>query len=168
MLPTRGGVQSRLGSHYYLLWTQYGHRRCALFTFPQAEHLFSAVTSFNAFPAICRCRLFECGVFFLGTARRIDSHIPDRRDGMLRFRAAGSKAGTAGRNRRTNCLATRLVVWVRVWCISGDWVRNNRKDERNGGCRKAIEADAIVTGPGPRVPRRFVEIDSVCPVVVGK
>ena len=34
--------------------TQNGQSKCALLTFPQAEHLFNAVTSFNPLPAINR------------------------------------------------------------------------------------------------------------------
>ena len=55
--------------------TQYGHSKFALFTFPQAEHLFKLVTSFRAFPAMNRWRFFRWEVFFLGTARRTASQI---------------------------------------------------------------------------------------------
>lgn len=72
-----------------LPFTQYGHNKCALLTFPHAEHLFKLVTSFNAFPAINLERFFICDVFFFGTARSIDSHIPESRDGMLNCTAAG-------------------------------------------------------------------------------
>lgn len=61
--------------------TQKGHNRCALFTFPQAEHLFRAVTSFSPFPAKNLWRFFLWEVFFFGTARRIDPHSPASIDG---------------------------------------------------------------------------------------
>lgn len=61
---------------------------------PQAGHLQSALTSFNALPAICLCLFFMCEVFFLGTALSIDSQIPSRSDGSDgRFRCI--EAGTA-------------------------------------------------------------------------
>lgn len=45
---------------------------------PQPGHLTTSVTSFNALPAICLCLFFMCDVLFLGTARSIDSQMPDR------------------------------------------------------------------------------------------
>merc|ERR1712225_48724 len=63
--------------------TQYGHNKCALLRCPHAEHLFSAVTSFNSFPAICLV------LFFICTAFNIDSHIPSSRPGTLRCIAEG-------------------------------------------------------------------------------
>ena len=86
--------------------TQYGHSKWALLTFPQAEHLFKLVTSFNALPAMNRDLFFICEVFFFGTARKIDSHIPDNNDGTLREKAAGaiaaSKVGNGWHVRRKN------------------------------------------------------------------
>ena len=82
--------------------TQNGHSKCALFTLPQAEHLFKAVTSFNALPARNLCRFFLCDVFFFGTARSIDSHSPLSIEGSLKCDVAGNKkvASVIG---RMNC-----------------------------------------------------------------
>nr|POE82373.1 hypothetical protein CFP56_72521 [Quercus suber] len=73
---------TRVQIRSYALFTQYGHRTCALFGRPQALHLFNAVTSFNALPAICRCRFFIWEVFFLGTARKSPSQRSANRPGM--------------------------------------------------------------------------------------
>ena len=78
--------------HDLIPLTQYGQRRCALFTFPHAEHLFRLVTSFRAFPAMNLCRFLRCDVFFLGTARSIDSHIPESMEGSLRAKVVGGAA----------------------------------------------------------------------------
>lgn len=69
--------------------TQYGHNKWALFTLPQAGHLFKLVTSFNAFPAMNLCRFLLWEVFFLGTARNIDSHKSERIDGNVKFQDIG-------------------------------------------------------------------------------
>ena len=79
--------------HQTLPLTQNGHNRCALFTFPQAEHLLRAVTSLSAFPAMNRWRFFLCDVFFFGTARNTDSHSPSRIDGIPRRMAIGAPVG---------------------------------------------------------------------------
>jgi hypothetical protein len=76
--------------------TQYGHNTCALFALPHELHLFRAVTSFNALPAICLCLFFMCDVFFLGTALSIPSHRSESSPG-IGIRAAGS------RGERRNC-----------------------------------------------------------------
>ncbi len=90
------------GGHKTVPRTQYGHRRCALLTLPQAEHLFKFVTSFNALPAMNRWRFFMCDVFFFGTARNIDSHIPDSNDGMFSEMAAGRANGSSEGSGRYN------------------------------------------------------------------
>lgn len=41
------------------------------------------LTSFNALPASCLCRLFMWEVFFLGTAFSTPSHMSDRRPGRF-------------------------------------------------------------------------------------
>lgn len=75
LISAAGKYSSSVGDNitFCLPLTQYGHSTWANFTWPQAEHLLRAVTSFNAFPAICRCLFFICDVFFFGTARRTDS-----------------------------------------------------------------------------------------------
>ena len=62
--------------------THSGHRTCDFFGSPQPGHLVKLFTSFNALPAICRCRFFMWEVFFLGTARRTDSQRPARNEGI--------------------------------------------------------------------------------------
>jgi hypothetical protein len=57
--------------------TQYGHRRCARFILPHAEHVFNAVTSLSPLPAINRWRFLRYDVFFFGTALSRPSHISD-------------------------------------------------------------------------------------------
>lgn len=47
---------------------------------PQAEQVFRFTTSFNAFPARNLDRFLLCDVFFLGTARNIESQRSDRRE----------------------------------------------------------------------------------------
>lgn len=68
--------------------TQYGHRVCDFLGFPQPGHLTTLLTSFSAFPAKKRDRLFEWEVFFFGTALRMPSQMSDNSDGML-MTAAG-------------------------------------------------------------------------------
>ena len=41
------------------------------------------LTSLSALPASCRCRLFMCEVFFLGTALSTPSQMSDNRPGRL-------------------------------------------------------------------------------------
>lgn len=67
-------------------FTQLEHRTCGLFGWPQDGHVLKFLISFNALPAICRCRRFMCEVFFLGTARRMDSQMSVRNDGKLLVR----------------------------------------------------------------------------------
>lgn len=86
-----------------LPFTQYGHNKCALLIFPHAEHLFRAVTSFNAFPAYCLDLFFICEVFFFGTARSIDSHSPTTRPGRLSCIAEGIATPSDGRRGRESC-----------------------------------------------------------------
>lgn len=81
--------------------TQYGHRMCARFTRPQAEHLFSAVISFKPLPAKKRWRFLRYDVFFLGTALRIPSQI-SLSEGIRGSSRAGmaSAAKGVGRTRK--------------------------------------------------------------------
>lgn len=117
--------------------TQYGHNRCALFTFPQAEHLFRAVTSCNAFPAKNRWRFFRWEVFFFGTARNIDSHSPAKMDGTSKRKASGMTKGCCRMGRRS---------WLRNRGAVVAWSGNRTAEETSvaenrgwkGSCRRAI------------------------------
>lgn len=97
--------------------TQYGHNKCARFTLPQAEHLLKFVTSFNAFPAMNLCRFFLCEVFFFGTALSIDSHKPDKIDGIPRVKCVGIAIGKLKRDAEMSCwdvfqaVLDRTVGW---------------------------------------------------------
>lgn len=74
----------------------------ARFGLPQPGHFTTSVTSFNALPAICLCRFFMCDVFFFGTARSIDSQMPDRSPetpAMAAMAGAGRRSAT-GRSGR--------------------------------------------------------------------
>jgi len=84
--------------------TQYGHNICARFTLPHAEHRFSAVISFNPFPAMNRCRFLRYDVFFFGTAFNMPSHISpsDGNDGSESDGIA-SAANGVGNNVRNGC-----------------------------------------------------------------
>jgi hypothetical protein len=105
---------------------------CALFSRPQAEHLFSAVTSFKALPAICRCRFFMCDVFFFGTARRTDSHISRSKSETPANAANGRARVFFGSN--GNCMRRRAGVW-RIECGA---VRMAGCNSCRIGCRWAI------------------------------
>ena len=83
--------------------TQYGHNKCALLTFPHAEHLFKAVKSFSAFPAYCLCLFFIWDVFFFGTAFSIDSHNPSTRPGIFSCIADGRANCNEGSSGRESC-----------------------------------------------------------------
>lgn len=105
---------------FHILWislTQYGHNICARFTLPQAEHLLKFVTSFNAFPAMNLCRFFLCEVFFFGTALSIDSHKPDKIDGIPRVKCVGIVIGKLKKDAEMSCwdvfqtVLDRTVGW---------------------------------------------------------
>ena len=87
----------------YVPSTQYGHSKCALLTFPHAEHLFNAVTSFKAFPAYCLCLFFICEVFFFGTALSIDSQIPSTKLGRFNCIAEGRANPSEGMRGCESC-----------------------------------------------------------------
>jgi len=70
----------------------------------------SAVTSFNAFPAINRDLFFIYDVFFFGTARKSDSQRSPRRVGIFNWIAVGSESDRDGSNGRASCRILRLVV----------------------------------------------------------
>lgn len=69
--------------------------------FPQPGHLTTLLTSFIAFPAKKRCRLFEWDVFFFGTAFKIPSQMSDSSDGML--------MAVAGRATLTDAIRSGLI-----------------------------------------------------------
>lgn len=75
-------MNQKMGFKLAIPLTHVGHRTCDLFGSPQPGHLLKLFTSFNALPAICRCRFFMCEVFFLGTARRTDSQRPAKNEGI--------------------------------------------------------------------------------------
>lgn len=112
-----------------LLFTQYGHSTCARLTLPHALHLFNAVTSFSALPAICRCRFFMWLVFFLGTAFSIPSHICSSNDGM----------GTSTAGRRLAAARSCCICWRRG--IRRTAASCGRRRARTTG-RKAERRDA--------------------------
>ena len=99
--------QAKQVSH--LLPMQFGHSRCALFTAPHAEHLFSAMTSCRPLPAINRWRFFLCDVFFLGTARSSPSQRPPSIEGTRPIRTA---RGMTTAVLRVDCMRLRRGVWV--------------------------------------------------------
>jgi len=90
-LPSLAAASSAASSlHMLLISSTHGsHSIFCLLTFPQAGHLLRAVMSCKAFPANCRIRFLEWLCFFLGTARRIDSQIPGKGFGMLRWIVVG-------------------------------------------------------------------------------
>ena len=73
--------------------------------------------SFKAFPAICLCRFFMCEVFFLGTARRIDSQISDSRDGSTAATAYRDAWYFAAREPVIELLAVVYIPSVRVKAV---------------------------------------------------
>ena len=79
---------------------------CIFLVWPQAGHLFKAVTSFNAFPAKSLCLFFMCEVFFFGTAFRIPSQMSPSKPGMLCSAAGMAMAsdGHAGDDWRDCCV----------------------------------------------------------------
>lgn len=109
-IAVMSGLFSELFIKESLPFTQYGQRICALLTWPHAEHRLSAVTSFNAFPAINRDLFFIYDVFFFGTARKSDSQRSPRRVGIFNWMAVGSESDRDGSNGRASCRILRLVV----------------------------------------------------------
>lgn len=139
-------------------FTQYGHRRCALFTWPHAEHLLSAVTSFNPFPAICRILFFECDVFFLGTAFSIPSHIPSSISGILSDIADGIPSAKVGMNGIESCLEYRVV---NLDVLEGVAVaRRGRKDD---SIDRVVTCAAAIVNVGDQLPEilKIEEVDSL-------
>lgn len=119
-----------------LLATQCGHSTCALLALPQPEHLFNAVTSFKALPAICLWRFFMCDVFFFGTARRTDSQISETREGMG-IVIAGSSAGChlpSSDVCRTDLDGDVALTPIRDWATA----KNERRNPADGAARRAI------------------------------
>ena len=55
-------------------------------------------------------RFFIYDVFFFGTARKIDSHISERSEGMFRCMVAGSDIDGIVRTGRWSCLETRDIL----------------------------------------------------------
>jgi len=107
--------------------TQYGQRKCALFTCPQAEHLFNAVTSFIPFPAICLCLFFICEVFFFGTALSTDSHIPSSNPGTLSCMAEGIANAREGNSGCESCREYN-VVYLEALAMVGVENRGRKED----------------------------------------
>ena len=69
---------------------------------------------------------FECDVFFLGTARNIDSQISDTNDGILNWTAEGMsdreiEGAKASRRERGREKALDQIVWD----VGVSWVANN-------------------------------------------
>lgn len=62
-------------------------------------------------------RFFLCEVFFFGTALSIDSHKPDKMDGILRVKFIGIAIDNLGRAAEMSCweifkaLLVRIVGW---------------------------------------------------------
>lgn len=91
---------------------------------PQLEHLFNAVTSFNAFPANCLCRFLEWDVFFFGTALKTESHkscINEGRFNRVEMMIGRDKSGL----RRIDGLWGLMEV---------EGVRRRGKEDSNGIC----------------------------------
>lgn len=105
---TRQSRAHHLKMKVYTLFTQYGHSTCALFSLPHALHLFNAVTSFNALPAICRCLFFIWLVFFFGTACSSPSQSSPSNVG-IGTSAAGSKLAL---NRSCWICWSRGIRWI--------------------------------------------------------
>ncbi len=73
------------------------------------------LTSFNALPASCRCRLFMCEVFFFGTARSTPSQMSVNKPGMFKDIAGidmvAAEYSELEKHRRIGLEA----VWKAVW-----------------------------------------------------
>ena len=143
-----------------ILCTQYGHRICALFSLPHALHLFNAVTSFNALPAICRCRFFIWLVFFFGTAFNNPSH------------SSPSNVGVGA-----NAAGMRLAFnrsWGICWtngnrCIASSCGRSRARTTGRNASRKeadgtrrdaiAVDAERYVQAYSTQMMLRFACVD---------
>ncbi|OAA57450.1 hypothetical protein SPI_07109 [Niveomyces insectorum RCEF 264] len=138
---------------------QYGQRWCIRFTRPQAGHLHNELTSFSALPAICRCRFFMCEVFFLGTARRIDSQMSPSNDGNdgsndgHESEMAGRR-GAAATSCRVNSEANRSVRDGMNVLNAAAAEEEEEEEEEDGICeteaarRGSIDAEtAVRAGP---------------------
>lgn len=120
------------------------HKVCIFFTPPQAGHLFNDVTSFRAFPAICRCLFFMCDVFFLGTARSIPSHMSPSRDGIFEMAAGMAIASSVTDGSLDSCAycvyraVDRKEDWKLVDAILG---KREGKNEAIRSCWRAAMID---------------------------
>ena len=74
--PSNNPERSLFRQSFCMLFTHEPQRVCSSFKSPHASHRVIFFLSFIAFPTSCRFRFWECVVFFFGTARRIESHIP--------------------------------------------------------------------------------------------
>jgi hypothetical protein len=112
-----------------IAYKQYGHNKCALFTLPHPEHLFSDVMSFNPLPAKNRWRFFRYDVFFFGTARSTDSQMSDieGRDG----RAGRAIEANASGNIRKGAWSLWRSGRLRTGRM-GDW-REGKSAGRSAG-----------------------------------
>lgn len=96
---------------------------CILLGLPQLGHLTNVVTSFKAFPAICRCLFLLYDVFFFGTARNRPSHSSCSIDDMPAKPNNGivSAEAAAGGSRilcKTGSLRMDCGVWEGIgWNI---------------------------------------------------
>ena len=135
--------------------TQYGHNKCALLTFPHAEHLFRAVTSFNPFPAMNLWRFFLCEVFFFGTARSIDSHSPGSIGGIFKLMEMGTARADPNKG-WASCWAKRAVrdrsVGVEETCRFGN-------SDGNRAWRSAMFGVYVAVEVAAKCELGFLEID---------
>lgn len=123
---------------------QCGQTTCLLLGWPQAGHLQMAVTSCRALPASNRERFFECVVFFLGTALRIDSQMSPSNAGMPK-RMAGRAAARPDHRGRASCLDSRdhgLDVWKKVDAESRGMMVEDRR--RGSVAPMAVAIVAVV------------------------
>ena len=106
---------------FCMAFTHDPQRVCNNFKSPQASHRVIFFLSSSAFPMSCRFRFWECVVFFFGTARRIESHIPvmigmsvviegmaKRKEGRRGATGCGVKGASRARWRRRKWLQVRI------------------------------------------------------------
>lgn len=88
------------------MWARFGR--------PHPEHFTIEVTSFRPLPASCLCLFFIWDVFFFGTARSIDPHIPWSKDGNVAMGVFGKFVASRWEDTlfqveiKSNCGANRL------------------------------------------------------------
>lgn len=144
------------------------HKVCIFFTPPQAGHLFNDVTSFRAFPAICRCLFFMCDVFFLGTARSIPSHMSPSRDGIFEMAAGMAIASSVTDGSLDSCAycVYRTVDRKEDWKLVDAILGRGRGRMRlfvaaggrpwsmtlTGGLTVAFRSVVVINGPSFLVP----------------